>query len=108
MIHPKLRTAFLLQEFLQQEGKTVEVRVGSGITADAVTAIGDDREAIEYLRWRTYLLARRSKPVVSWPAVLRSRLAEKIQEPIAAVVLPEVLADEVEKLPAERLSRRKR
>ena len=36
MLHPKLRTAFLLQEFLQQEGKTVEVRVGSAITADAV------------------------------------------------------------------------
>ena len=30
MIHPKLRTAFLLQEFLEQKGKTVEVRVGSG------------------------------------------------------------------------------
>ena len=29
MIHPKLRTAFLLQEFLEQEGKSVEVRVGS-------------------------------------------------------------------------------
>ena len=35
MLHPKLRTAFLLQEFLQQEGKTVEVRVGSGIPANA-------------------------------------------------------------------------
>jgi putative hemolysin len=103
MIHPKLRTTFLLQEFLQQEGKTVEVRVGSGVPADAWSAIGDDCEAIEYLRWRTYLLARRSKSVVSWPAVLRSRLAEKIQEPTAAEVSPERLAEEVEKLPQERL-----
>ena len=32
MVHPRLRTAFLLREFLQQEGKTVEVRVGSEIS----------------------------------------------------------------------------
>ena len=37
MIHPQLRTAFLLQEFLQQEGKTVEVRVGSRIPTEAIT-----------------------------------------------------------------------
>jgi putative hemolysin len=103
MIHPKLRTTFLLQEFLQQEGKTVEVRVGSGIPADALSAISDDREAIEYLRSRTYLLSRRSKPVVSWPAVLRSRFVERIQEPIAPTFSNELLADEVEKLPQQRL-----
>src|SRR5579872_4209116 len=36
MIHPKLRTAFLLQEFLQQEGKRVEVRVGSPVHAESL------------------------------------------------------------------------
>ncbi len=67
MLHPKLRTAFLLQEFLQQEGKTVEVRVGSGIPADAIASVADDRNATEYLRWRTYLLSRRSKPeIMAW------------------------------------------
>jgi putative hemolysin len=67
MIHPRLRTAFLLQEFLQQEGRTVEVRVGSEIPAGIRAGIADDREATEYLRWRTYLLARRSRPEKSWP-----------------------------------------
>ena len=66
MIHPRLRTAFLLQEFLHQEGRTVEVRVGSEIPSGSVSGIGDDREATEYLRWRTYLLARRSRPEKSW------------------------------------------
>jgi len=102
MIHPKLRTAFLLQEFLQQEGKTLEVRVGSGIPAKAVAGIEDDREAIEYLRSRTYLLARRSKPDTSWPMALRSRLTLKIQEPVAAEIGAERLAEEVERLPEER------
>ena len=75
MVHPKLRTAFLLREFLQQEGKTVEVRVGSEVSNEAVTAVESDRLAIEYLRSRTYLLARRNAPETKWPEVLRSRIA---------------------------------
>ncbi len=102
MIHPKLRAAFLLQEFLKQTGKTVEVRVGSGIPAEPMEAIGDDREATEYLRWRTYLLGRRSKPEVLWHTALGTRLAFKIQEPAAAPTPTDVLAEELQALPADR------
>jgi putative hemolysin len=100
MIHPRLRTAFLLQQFLQQEGKTVEVRVGTGISADAIMAIPSDREGTEYLRSRTYLLARRSR--VEWPEALRSRLTIKIQEPVAAPVQRQTLAEEIARLPEDR------
>src|ERR1035438_2440142 len=92
MLHPKLRTAFLLQEFLQQAGKTVEVRVGSGIPAEAVESIRDDREATEYLRWRTYLLDRKSKPEAWRSAAFRSRFAFKFQEPVAAAGPPNEFA----------------
>jgi putative hemolysin len=106
MIHPRLRTALLLQEFLQQEGKTVEVRVGSVIAPDAIASIAEDRDSTEYLRWRTYLLARRAKAETSWPAVLRSkiatRIAIKMQEPLAAAACPEILQQEIEQLPADR------
>jgi len=102
MLHPKLRAAFLLQEFLQQEGKTVEVRVGSAIPADTVETIPGDREAIEYLRWRTYLLARRTKPEALWHTALRSRLAFRTQEPVAAPMSSHLLAEEVESLPEDR------
>ena len=101
MIHPKLRSAFLLQEFLKQEGKSVEVRVGSGVPSEAIQDV-DDREAIDYLRWRTYLLGRRTKAETSWPMVLRSKLVSKIQEPLAAAVQAELLAKEIEDLPADR------
>jgi putative hemolysin len=105
MVHGKLRSAFLLQEFLQQEGKRVEVRVGSTIAHDSVAAIAGDREATEYLRWRTYLLAKRSKPEVPWPAALRSKFANKNQEPIAAGVKPELLSKEIAALPqSQRLA----
>jgi len=103
MIHPKLRTAFLLQEFLKQEGKTVEVRVGSPVPADSIHAVPDDREAMEYLRWRTYLLARRSKSEPSWPMALRTKFTAKIQEPLAAPMREEILAAEIQKLSGDRL-----
>jgi putative hemolysin len=107
MIHPRLRAAFLLQEFLQQEGRKVEVRVGSVIPGDAVAGIGDNQEATEYLRWRTYLLARRKRPEISssltaWPLAVRSKLSEKVQQPVAAAEPGELFAAELKQLGAER------
>jgi putative hemolysin len=102
MVHPRLRSAFLLQEFLQQEGKTVELRVGSVIPSESFAGMANDHEAIEYLRWRTYLLARRSKPENSWPAVMRTAWALKTREAIVPTVPPELLADELAALPEDR------
>jgi putative hemolysin len=102
MVHPRLRTAFLLHEFLQQEGKTVEVRVGSEVSHEAIEAIPGDREATDYLRSRTYLLARRSPAEPPWPVALRSRIEAKLQEPVAAAESAEVLDEELRKLPEDR------
>ncbi len=102
MVHPKLRGAFLLQEFLQQEGKSIEVRVGSPIDRDAIAGLVDDREATEYLRWRTYLLARRRKPESSRLQAMRSKLILKAQEPVAPAASPDLLAEEINRLPNER------
>src|SRR5579863_10281880 len=78
MIHPRLRSAFLLQEFLQQEGRSVEIRVGSEISSDGIASIANDQEATDYLRWRTYLLARRRRAETSWPAAARSKLSVNV------------------------------
>src|SRR5580704_8046133 len=102
MVHPRLRTAFLLQEFLQHEGKRVEVRVASPITTDTIAAMQDNRKAIEYLRWRTYLLARRNKAQPSRLETVRSQIAQRAQKPVAPAVSPALLADEIAKLPEER------
>lgn len=102
MVHPKLRTAFLLQEFLQQEGKAIEVRIGSPIGNEAITGLVGDHEATEYLRWRTYLLARRGKAEPSRLLAVRSKLVLPPQVPVAAEVNPSVLVEEVERLPRER------
>jgi putative hemolysin len=102
MIHPRLRTVFLLQEFLKQEGKTVEVRVGSSVPADVLNALGSDRDAMDYLRWRTYLLARRRKAETPWPMALRSRLVSRIQEPVAAPIHEDLLVEEIQTLSGGR------
>jgi putative hemolysin len=101
MVHPKLRTTFLLQEFLRQEGKTVEMRVGSVIAGGTIAGIGNDREAVEYLRWRTYLLARRSKPRPSRLMAVRTKLALRTREPVAAAAPADLLAEEVARLPED-------
>jgi putative hemolysin len=102
MIHPRLRTAFLLQEFLHQEGRTVEVRVGSEIPGDSVAGIAENRKAIEYLRWRTYLLARRSRPEKAWPVSVRSKITETVQPPVAPAEPGELLATELSRLAPDR------
>ncbi len=102
MIHPQLRTAFLLQEFLHQKGRTVEVRVGTEIPADSIAGLTADREAIEYLRWRTYLLARRSRTEKSWPVAVRSTISAKMQEPVALAEPAELLQAELNQLAGDR------
>jgi putative hemolysin len=102
MVHPRLRSAFLLQEFLQQEGKTIEVRVGSAIDNGAIAALADDREATEYLRSRTYLLSRRSRSKLSPLKAVQSKIASKTQAPVAAAADSAALAEEVNRLPGDR------
>jgi len=104
MIHPRLRTAFLLQEFLRQAGSTVEVRIGSELDAESITAIAGDREAVEYLRWRTYLLAKRIKKETSSRAAMRPNILLRNPKNIAPPVAAELLAAEVDVLLHRRLA----
>jgi putative hemolysin len=103
LIHPRLRTLLLMQEFLQQQGKKLQVRVGSTIPSELITSLDDDEEATEYLRLRTYLLSYRGKKKLSLPTKVRAALPRKPQEPIAPAVPKSLLLDEVRALPAERL-----
>jgi putative hemolysin len=102
MIHPRVRMAFLLQEFLLQSGKSVALRVGSAIPADSIGNIAGDLEATEYLRWRTYLLAQRGRKQITLPVALRSMLPLKSGEPIAPALPRELLLCDIQALPERR------
>lgn len=101
LLHPRLRRAFLLQEFLQQQGREVALRIGSVVGSNAIGEISDGRHATEYLRWRTYLLAERGK-AHGIPASLRSVLPKKIEMPITALVNQTLLERDLAALPADR------
>lgn len=103
LINPKLRTLFLLQEFLQQRDKHVQVRIGGAIPSELLASLDTDEEATEYLRLRTYLLSYRGQKQVSLPTKMRSALPRKPQEPIAAEVPSRFVIADIAALPAERL-----
>jgi putative hemolysin len=98
LVHPRLRTAWLVNEFLQQAGRKVEVHIGSPVSAETLGQLSSDREATRYLRWRTYLLAGRSEPMgfrsMKWTAVFPARR----QEPVVPAVVTSSLRVEVSAL----------
>jgi putative hemolysin len=103
LIHPRLRTLVLMQEFLQQRGKKVEVRVGSAIPAELIAGIDSDQEATEYLRLRTYLLSYRGKKELSLPTKMRAVLPKKAQQSIAPAVPQSLVVQDIEALPPDQL-----
>ncbi|MGD0792865.1 MAG: GNAT family N-acyltransferase [Terriglobales bacterium] len=103
LINPRLRTLFLLQEFLQQREKDVQVRIGGAIPSELIANLDNDEEATEYLRLRTYLLSYRGKKPISLPTKMRSALPRKPQEPIASEVPSRFVVHDIAALPAERL-----
>jgi putative hemolysin len=70
-VHPRLRTSSLPRELLNKAGRQIRVRIGHPIPAAELAAAPGDREAIESLRWRTYLLDD-SQPVKPFPPRLPS------------------------------------
>jgi putative hemolysin len=103
LIHPRLRTLFLLQEFLAQRDKEVGVRIGKPIPPELIASLDDDNEATEYLRLRTYLLSHRGKKPVSLPNKVRSVLPRRPQEPIAPEVPASFVVADIKALPADRM-----
>ncbi|MFN0170466.1 MAG: lysophospholipid acyltransferase family protein [Bryobacteraceae bacterium] len=105
MVHPRLRTALLGRELLNKRGRRVEVRIGTPVESDRLLAIPSPREQVDYLRWRTYLLARRErfKPLTSRPL---DRPDDAQREAVAGPIPPEALAREIGGLPADHLLNR--
>jgi putative hemolysin len=94
MVHPRLRTAALPAELLNKRGQTVEVLIGSPIEASRLETMPDDKEAIQYLRLRSELLARRNE---SGAAVATAHA------PVADEIAADDLSREIESLPAQTL-----
>ncbi len=103
MFHPRLRTIRLPKELLNKTGKSVEVRIGTVIPHKAVADISGDRDATSYLRWRTYLLAKRGEPDMRLvPRMIRSVVPKRPLEPIAPETPNEAVMDDIDHLDMEQ------
>jgi putative hemolysin len=60
-LHPRLRTVNLPREMLNKRGQSIEVRIGRPVAPKTLKSFETDLEAIEYLRFRTFLLANRCR-----------------------------------------------
>jgi len=103
MVNAAFRTALLGRELLNKRGRRVDVRFGAAIPAAKLIAMPAAREQADYLRWRTYLLAKREafKPMTAIPLGRRSKATPvpvANEAPVAAV-----LAEEIAALPNDSL-----
>jgi len=104
LLHPRLATLLLGRELLNKRGRSVEVRIGNAISAEKVLSLPTEKERIEYLRWRTYLLASRNtyKPRTALP--MREH-RDRMCMPVIDAVPSERMAEEIAALgPARRLA----
>ena len=58
-LHPRLRTANLPREMLNKRGNSIELRIGRPVAPKALGSFESERQAIQYPRLRTFLLASR-------------------------------------------------
>ena len=98
LMHPRLRTAWLMSEFLSQAGKTVEIRIGTPVPGDVLARLHGDQETIDYLRRRTYLLSRRSRAAPGQFLNPNFVFPRKEHAPIAAETARDALLAEIQQL----------
>ena len=98
LVHPRLRTAWLVRELLNKRQRHIELRIGQPVPVERLVAIPSDEERTGYLRWRAHLLAHRNqfKPRSGLP--LGGRTSTGAMLPIAAPLPVESLVREVKGL----------
>jgi putative hemolysin len=99
LFHPLLRTLMLPRELSNKRNRTIELRVGDVITPKRIASNASDDDVAKYLRLHTYMLAGN---------VEEKNLPEKTvqrceMEPVAAAIESQLLAAEVNALPAEQM-----
>jgi putative hemolysin len=93
LVKDGLGTAMLVRELGKQRSSRVSIQVGQPVTAESLCRFQTRREATEYVRFRTYLLANRNRQTVITSAPSAGTRADPVNTGI--------LAREIETLPAD-------
>lgn len=102
LIHPSFRTVVLMNEFLSQRGKTLDVRIGTPVSSSTIVALQSDEVAIDYLRRRTYLLGQRRQKTARSRSIVGFSFPRKAREPIVPETETELLVAETGQLSSEQ------
>ena len=100
MLHPRLRTCLLVQEFLHHKRKVINVYCGPVISPKTLARIPDALEIARYLRTCTYLINDRNS--YRKPFTLKRDKASSTPEEITDGYRVEALENEVKNLPKEQ------
>lgn len=100
-LHPRLRTLLLAREMMAKRGSKIEIRVGSTITAARLDRFDSDRQLMDFLRLRSYILQSRD---VAERLSFRQRFHRRHSrgKALAAAQSTQVLAEEVDALPVSQ------
>jgi putative hemolysin len=101
LLHPALRTAFLPREMLRAKNRQLEVRIGNPISARRLERFGSDREVMDFLRLRTYIL--QSREVAEKTVFLPDRRKASTGPEVASAQPVEEMEQELADLPADSL-----
>ncbi len=93
VVNDSLAAALLPRELTRQRRTRVAVRVGQPISAVALSRFETRREATEYLRFRTYLLAKRNRQ----PSAAAALSTAGVGDPVPA----RLLVRDIEMLPTD-------
>lgn len=109
LVHPLLRTAMLPREFMNKCDTTLSIRVGQPIPYRKLESFKTDDALTDFLRLNTYILRNREedKTRKRWlfPAALPKPepKPEPEGDPLAGLIPPHMLEEEIAKLPAHNL-----
>ena len=103
VFHPRIRTVLLARELLNKRGREIEVRLGTPISSARLLRMASEFESTEYLRWRTYLLARRNPYKANTTAPIRTRRKNGGNAAVSPPVSPNALCDDIAALPSDSM-----
>lgn len=101
LVHPRLRTLLIPRENMRT-GRTVQVSVGTAVSAERLASFASDEDMSAYLRFRCHLLRRRDEMPPAAPKLWRKR-APKPAKALAAQRPRDARLAEIARLPEGRV-----
>lgn len=95
LLHPRLRTLMLGREMVSMHHRRIEVRIGNPVPAKRLERFRSNREVMDFLRLRTYILQNReiADKTVILPDTRKARTGKAIADPQPVALIEGDLAD---------------